>query len=84
MHAIMMPNYIKANQLSAIIAEMKNDKNRNYVNVSDEYLIIWNQFTFFYTENGQIYFDKICEKKISRTIDMDLVTVRLGQVKKLG
>ena len=80
----MMPNYIKANQLSAIIAEMKNDKNRNYFNVSDEYLIIWNQFTFFYTENGQIYFDKICEKKISRTIDMDLVTVRLGQVKKLG
>ena len=57
---------------------MKNDKNRNYFNVSDEYLIIWNQFTFFYTENGQIYFDKICEKKISRTIDMDLVTVRLG------
>ena len=84
MHAIMMPNYIKANQLSAIIAEMKNDKNCNCFNVSDEYLIIWNQFTFFYTENGQIYFDKICEKKISRTIDMDLVTVRLGQVKKLG
>ena len=35
---------------------MKNDKNHNCFNVSDEYLIIWNQFTFFYTENGQIYF----------------------------
>ena len=46
--------------------------------IVSHYLIFWNQFTFFYTENGQIYFDKICEKKISRTIDMDLVTVRLG------
>ena len=57
---------------------MKNDKNRNCFNVSDEYLIIWNQFTFFSTEKWSKLTSPKFLKKNSQTINMDLVNVRLG------